>query len=61
VTHDRKTMPKHFAEFIASRSCPGVFIVPKKLPIARVVEDLLLIWAATEAEEWTNVLLSLPL
>jgi hypothetical protein len=54
-------MPWHYGEFIASRPSPGVLIVPKKLPIARVVDDLLLIWAATDAEEWVNVLLPLPL
>lgn len=61
VTHDRKTVPHHFAEFIAARPSPGVLVVSKKLPISRVVEDLLLVWAATEAEQWTNIIDSLPL
>ena len=61
VTHDRKTMPNHFSEFIATRQSAGVVIVPQSLPIARVIEDLLLIWIATEAEEWTNLIGSLPL
>ena len=61
VTHDRRTMPDHFAAFIATQSSPGVLIVSKKLPITQVVEDLLLVWAATEAEEWTNLIGSLPL
>ena len=61
VTHDRKTMPKHFVEFIASQSSAGVLIVPQKLPVTQVVEDLLLIWAVTEAAEWTNRIYSLPL
>jgi hypothetical protein len=61
VTHDRKTMPKHFAEFIANQSSAGVLIVPQKLPVTQVVEDLILIWAATEAAEWTNRIFSLPL
>lgn len=61
VTHDRKTMPGHFATFIASRPSPGVLIVPQRLPIARAVEDLLLIWSATDTQEWVNVLYSLPI
>jgi hypothetical protein len=60
VTHDRKTMPKHFTEFIAAQSSAGVLIVPQKLPVTQVVEDLILIWAATEAEEWKNMIYSLP-
>ncbi len=61
VTHDRKTIPYHFAEFIASQTSPGVLIVPQKLPVADVVEDLILIWAASEAEEWINRIRYLPL
>lgn len=62
VTHDRKTIPYHFADLITtSQISSGVLIVPQKLSIARVVDDLLLIWTATDAEEWTNQIRSLPL
>ncbi|HVF59769.1 MAG TPA: DUF5615 family PIN-like protein [Thermoanaerobaculia bacterium] len=61
VTHDRKTMPAHFAEFVRSVESAGVLIVPQKLLIAKVVDDLILIWAASEAEEWVNRIRSLPL
>jgi len=30
------------------------------MPVADVVEDLLLIWIASDAEEWTNRMHSLP-
>ncbi|MFQ5640735.1 MAG: DUF5615 family PIN-like protein [bacterium] len=61
VTHDRKTVRHHFAKFIMSQASPGVLIVPQKLPVANVVDDLILIWAASEAEEWRNRIRSLPL
>jgi len=61
VTHDRKTMPKHFAEFIATRESPGVIIVQQKLSVNAAVEDLILIWAASESEEWINRIKSIPL
>ena len=61
ITHDRKTMPIHFAEFITSQRSAGLLIVPQRLAIARAVEDLVLIWSATEAEEWVNRIYSLPL
>jgi len=54
VTHDAKTMPGHFADFISRRSSPGVIIVPQHLPIGEVAEHLLLIWSATEPEEWVD-------
>src|SRR5919106_6447302 len=54
VTHDRKTMPRHFSEFIAKESSPGLLVVPQYLSVAAAVEDLILIWSVTEAEEWVN-------
>jgi Domain of unknown function (DUF5615) len=61
VSHDRRTMPFHFADFIVKKASAGVIIVPKGLPIRRIVEDLLLIWEASEAEEWVNQIDTLPL
>jgi hypothetical protein len=54
-------MPKHFSEFIVNQSSAGVLIVPQTLPVLQVVEDLSLIWAATESAEWINRIYSLPL
>lgn len=61
VTHDQKTMPRHFAEFITVETSPGLLVVPQHLAVAGVVQDLLLIWLATDAEEWTNRISFLPL
>ncbi len=61
VTHDRKTMPGHFAEFIQREVSNGVIVVPQRLAVSVAVEDLILIWAASEAEEWINRIQSLPL
>jgi hypothetical protein len=61
VTHDRKTMPGHFADFIAKETSPGVIVVPQKLAISAAVDDLVLIWAASQAEEWIDRIQSLPL
>ncbi|CAN5382456.1 hypothetical protein BH24GEM3_BH24GEM3_21750 [soil metagenome] len=61
VTHDRRTMPRHFAEFIATESSAGVLLIPQHLPVAAAVDDLMLIWYATEKEEWINQIRSLPL
>jgi len=57
VSHDRKTMPRHFGEFLSRASSPGVLIFPQYLPIRVVVEELVLIWSATDAAEWTNRIL----
>ena len=61
VTHDRKTMPRHFAEFIARETSPGLLVIPQSLSVAAAVEELILIWSATEAKEWVNRISILPL
>lgn len=61
VSHDRKTMPLHFGQFIQTESSPGLLIVSQKIPIAQVAEELLLIWLASTPEEWMNQIRTLPL
>jgi hypothetical protein len=61
VTHDRRTMPRHFFEFIARETSPGLLVIPQSLSIASAVEDIILIWSATEAEEWINRICIFPL
>lgn len=36
-------------------------IISKKLPIDAIVEELLLIWEASSAEEWINRIAKIPL
>ena len=54
VTQDQRTMPAHFGEFIKSNSSPGVLIMPQKRKIKRAIEGLILLWMASEAEEYVN-------
>ena len=61
VSHDRRTMPTHFGQFIGLENSPGVLIVSRNLPIAQIAADLFLIWSASEPEEWVNRIRSLPL
>lgn len=56
VSHDRRTMPACFAEFIATQTSPGLIIVSQDLDIGATINDLLLISTATTLEEWQNVL-----
>ena len=61
VSHDRQTMPGHFRRFIETQASPGLVIVSQELDIGRAIEELLLVWAASEAEEWENTAIFLPL
>lgn len=54
-------MPRHFGQFVSQHVSSGVLIVPQRLPVSVVVEELLMIWGASEAGEWTNRITYLPL
>ena len=60
VSHDVRTMPRYFLEFTRQRSSPGLILVPQRLPISVTIDDLVLLWSASEDFEWVNRLLYLP-
>jgi predicted nuclease of predicted toxin-antitoxin system len=60
VTHDRKTMPAYFGQFIEHHESPGVLIISQNADLLSVIEDLILIWMASEAEEHINSIRTLP-
>ena len=60
VSHDFQTMPRYFREFTKSRRSPGVLLVRQDLPVCEAIETLLLIWEASEADEWVNRLCLAP-
>ncbi len=61
ISHDVTTMPHWFRHCVEERSYAGLILVPEKVPIRDAIEDLLVIWHVTEAEEWTNRIEWLPL
>jgi hypothetical protein len=61
VTHDVRTMPRHFGEFITGSDCPGLILIPSSMPMKMAIDEILLIWHLTEAEEWTNLFRRIPL
>ncbi len=60
VSHDRETMPAHFSRFVAESTSSGLLIVSQKLAIREAIEQILLVWVATEAEEWSDRIGYLP-
>ncbi len=60
VSHDFQTMPGHFREFTRRRHSPGVFLIRQDLPVGQAVDSLLLIWEASELDEWANRICLLP-
>jgi hypothetical protein len=60
ISHDRKSMLRHFAVFTQDHISPGLIIVSQDLEIGIAIEQLLLIWSVLEAEELVNRQLFLP-
>ena len=62
VSHEAGTMPSHFRAFRdAGNVSAGVFLLPQTLDIGTAIEELLIIWIASDASEWENRLEWLPL
>lgn len=62
VSHDVSTMPPYFRIFTsAGTRSAGVFLIPQSLDVGTAIDELLLIWLASEASEWETRLVWLPL
>lgn len=60
VTHDRKTMPAEFGQFMMSQRSSGVLILSQKLPISEAINVIILVWEASTAEEWVDQIMTFP-
>ncbi|BDC52381.1 hypothetical protein F183_A46960 [Bryobacterales bacterium F-183] len=60
VSHDVTTMPRHFASFVQSHHCPGVFLISQSLPAKEAIDALMLIWEVSKPEDWHNQLCWIP-
>ena len=62
LTHDRRTMPEHAARRIAAgEKMPGVFVVPRRLPINKAIDDLEVMVTCSLDDEWEDTIRYLPL
>ena len=62
VTRNRKSMSVHLQDHLAiGHHVPGIFVVPPQITLGSIIDQLLLVWGASEAEEYHDLLLYLPL
>ena len=62
VSHDVNTMPAAaFARLAKGRAMAGLLMVPQTEPIRAIIESLLLVWSASEREEWNGQVVFLPI
>lgn len=62
LTHDRTTRPDVAYQRIAmARSTPGVFVIPRRMPVRQAIDEPLLIATCTQPQDWVGRVLYLPL
>jgi hypothetical protein len=61
VSHDKCTMPVHFAARIKlGLRSPGVLLAVPRATVGEVVESLLTIWSASSESDWADQIHYLP-
>ena len=62
VTHDRNTMPHHAYDRVRSADpMPGVFVVPREMPVGSVIAELQVLIECSLEGEWEHLVVFLPL
>jgi hypothetical protein len=54
-------MPYHFGKFILERRSAGVLVIPQQLGIGQAIEEIIMIWYVSEAEEYVDSIRRIPL
>ncbi|MCE9554408.1 MAG: DUF5615 family PIN-like protein [Planctomycetes bacterium] len=61
LSHDVNTMPAAaYARLVTGQSIAGLFMIQQTLPISSVIDSVVLIWSASELEEWRDQVVYLP-
>ena len=61
VSHDVNTMPAtSYVRMGQGRPMAGLLLVPQTSPIGLIIENLLLVWSASDATEWEHQVVFLP-
>ncbi len=62
VTHDLKTIPKFVYERVAAKlPTSGVIAIPDSMPIGQAIEELAILIACSEPNEFADIMRYLPL
>jgi hypothetical protein len=62
VSHDVNTMTAAaYKRLTEGKPLSGLFMVPQTFPISPIIDNLLLIWSVSDAEDWTGQVTFLPL
>lgn len=61
VTNNRRSMPRHLLDHLAAgRHVPGILILSQNMSVGETVEELALIWGASQEGEYQDRIAYLP-
>jgi predicted nuclease of predicted toxin-antitoxin system len=62
LTHDRATMPDFaYERLLRGEQMSGLFVINDRMLIRQAIDELLLLVACSDQEEWKGIVLYLPL
>jgi hypothetical protein len=62
VTNNRASMPVHLREHLAAdRRLPGIFVLNPHMTLGETADELILIWSASQAGDYSDQLRYLPI
>ena len=62
ITNNRESMPQHLSDHLAAgHHVPGIFTINLEVPIGKIIEELLLITGASDADEYIDRITYIPL
>jgi hypothetical protein len=61
ATNNRKSMPPHLQNHLAQgRHVPGILVINPQMSVGETIDELLLIWGASEEKEYHDRISFLP-
>ena len=62
VTANRRTIPEHMrTHYAAGHRIPGILLLRRGASMGEIIEQLYLLWAASDAKEYVDKILYLPM
>lgn len=62
ITRNRRSLPQHLRNHLAAENhVPGMFTLRPRASVGQIVNDLLLIWEASQSEEYRDQIVHIPL
>ena len=62
ITNNQESMPQHLSDHLsAGHHVPGIFTINLEVPMGKIIEELLLIAGASDADEYIDQITYIPL